>query len=164
MAEKRRMDDLVIEGARLIFRNFSGKADQYNREGDRNFNVVIDNEEFAQRLIKEGWNIKVRLPKEDGEEVMYRLPVKVNFSSDYPPTIWKVNAGNNLVMITEDIVGRLDRANIRNVDLIISPYFWEVNGKSGVKAYLKTMYITLEENVLEEKYAHRDDSDEIPFN
>lgn len=156
MADK----DLVIEGAKLIFRNFSGKADQYNREGDRNFNVIIDDGMLAQRLAEEGWNIKIRPPREEGDEPLYRMPVKVNFNSDFPPKIWLVTRKAN-TLLNEETVGNLDYAEIRNVDLIITPYFWEVNGKSGVKAYLKTMYVTLEEDVFAEKYARRDD--EVPF-
>lgn len=156
MADK----DLVIEGAKLIFRNFSGKADQYNREGDRNFNVIIDDGMLAQRLAEEGWNIKIRPPREEGDEPLYRMPVKVNFNSDFPPKIWLVTRKAN-TLLNEETVGNLDYAEIRNVDLIITPYFWEVNGKSGVKAYLKTMYVTLEEDVFAEKYARKDD--EVPF-
>lgn len=158
MAEK----DLVIEGAKLIFRNFSGKGDQYNREGDRNFNVIIDDENIAKRLAEEGWNIKVRPPREEGDDTLYRMPVKVNFDSDYPPKIWLVTKrATNL--LNEDTVGDLDFAEIRNADLIISPYHWEVNGASGIKAYLKTMYVTIEEDVFADKYC-RDDSGSLPFN
>lgn len=158
MAEK----DLVIEGAKLIFRNFSGKGDQYNREGDRNFNVIIDDENIAKRLAEEGWNIKVRPPREEGDDTLYRMPVKVNFDSDYPPKIWLVTKrATNL--LNEDTVGDLDFAEIRNADLIISPYHWEVNGTSGIKAYLKTMYVTIEEDVFADKYC-RDDSGSLPFN
>lgn len=166
MATKKRMDDLVIEGARLIFRNFTGKGDQFNREGDRNFNVVIEDELVAQKLSEDGWNIKIRPPREEGDEALYRLPVKVNYNSDFPPKIWLVTrSANNL--LDEETVGNLDYAEIKNVDLIITPYFWEVNGKSGVKAYLKTMYVTLEEDVFAEKYARNtieaELEGEIPF-
>lgn len=155
MADK----DLIIEGAKIIFRNFSGKPDQYNREGDRNFNVIID-EDLAKRLADEGWNIKVRPPREEGDDTLYRLPVKVNYNSEMPPKIWMVTRNAN-TLLNEDTVGNLDYAEISNVDMIITPYFWEVNGKSGVKAYLKTMYVTLEEDIFAEKYARNDE--DVPF-
>ena len=54
--------------------------------------------------------------------------------------------------MNENTVGELDNIDIANADLIISPYHWEVNGKRGVKAYLKTAYITMDEDEFAYKY------------
>ena len=68
---------LQIDGARIIFRNFSGAATQYNREGERNFSLVIEDENVANALIEEGWNVKIKAPREEGDIPFMHLPIKV---------------------------------------------------------------------------------------
>ena len=62
---------VVMEGVRIIFRNFAGKEGQYNREGDRNFAVLLD-EQTADPMGQDGWNVKMLRPRsdEEGEEVV----------------------------------------------------------------------------------------------
>lgn len=148
---KKRIDNLIIENAKIIFRNFSGKESVYNRAGNRNFCVIIDNPEDGQRLAADGWNIKTLSPRdgEEEEETNY-LQVAVNFDN-FPPKVVMVTDKTSVDLNAES-VGSLDYADIKNVDLIIRPYNWEVNGKTGVKAYLQTMYVTIREDPFAGKY------------
>jgi hypothetical protein len=59
----------------------------------------------------------------------------------------------------EDEVEILDWADIQMTDLIVRPYEWAVNGKTGIKAYLQSIFVTIQEDELELKYA---DIDDIP--
>lgn len=157
-------ENLIMEDVRIFFKNFSGKEDMYNRAGNRNFCVAIDDLDEAERLASMGWNIKRTRPNEDGESQPY-IQVAVNYKN-IEPNIYMIT-GKNKVRLSESTVGNLDSADIKTVDLIISPYNWEVNGKSGVKAYCKTMYVTIDEDVFAGKYSF-DDSfaqamDDIPF-
>ena len=130
-------NDLIIRNARIIFKNFAGIEKQNNREGNRNFCVVIDDPAVAQKLKEDGWNIKT-LGDEEDDDVTYFVQVTVRFDK-YPPNMYLVNRyGKN--KIGEDEVASIDQADLRNIKLDINPSYWEVNGKSGIKAYLRTMY------------------------
>lgn len=156
------IDNIAIEDAQIIFRNFAGAESQYNRAGNRNFNVIIDDPDMAQKLIEDGWNIKQLKPRDDEEMPKYRLEVSVAFGN-FPPNIFMVTK-HNKTKLDEESVAALDYAELKTVDLVIRPYQWDVNGKQGIKAYLKTGYFVVEEDEFAEKYAEEEFPVEIPFN
>lgn len=140
----------MVEDARIIFRNFSGKEGMYNREGDRNFAVVL-NPDMAEQMARDGWNVKVLAPREEGEEETPYIQVSVNFKNRPPRVVMLTSSGRT--NLSDDTVEILDWAEFGTVDLIARGYEWTVNEKSGVKAYLQSFFVTIREDELERKYA-----------
>ena len=140
---------LLMEDARVIFRNFAGKEGKYNREGDRNFCVLLD-ADLAEVLERDGWNVKALRAREEGDPDQPYLQVSVSYKGRPPAIVMITSRGRT--NIPEDQVEVLDWVDIRQVDLLINPYHWNVNGKGGVKAYLRSLYITINEDALELKY------------
>lgn len=145
---------LQIDEARIIFRNFSGRGSKYNREGDRNFAVVIPDQEIADALTNEGWNVRIKPPREEGDSPFMYLPVKVKFN-DRGPHIY-LKTGGTVNKLDEETINILDDVDILNVDLDIRPYDWEVNDKTGRTAYLQSISVTQEVDRFYERYAEEE--------
>ena len=142
-----------IDDARIIYRNFSGAPSKFNREGDRNFAVIIPDEEMADALAKEGWNVKIKPAREEGDAPFMFLPVKVKFNDRGP--IVRLISGNNKRILKEDTISILDNVDILSVDMDIRPYDWDVNGKTGRTAYLQSICVAQEVD----RFADRFDDD-----
>jgi hypothetical protein len=140
----------MVEDAPIIFRNFSGKEGQYNREGDRNFAVILT-DDVAAAMLADGWNVRYLEAREEGEEDTPYISIAVNFKNR-PPRVVLLTATTR-TQLDEDAVEVLDWADIRTADLIARGYDWDVNGKTGTKAYLQSLFVTIEEDALERKYA-----------
>ena len=159
---------LQIDDARIIYRNFSGVGSKFNREGDRNFAVVIPTEELADRLIELGWNVKIKPPRDDEEEPFMYLPVKVKFNERGPAAY--LRSGENMIKLDEESVSCLDDVDILSVDLDIRPFDWDVNGKQGRSAYLQSICVTQQIDRFAARYGKVNgnandycDDEDVPF-
>ena len=141
---------LQIDDARIIFRNFSGAPSKFNREGDRNFAVIIPEQEIADALIAEGWNVKIKPPREDGDTPFMYLPVKIKFN-DRGPRVY-LKSGSNIIRLDEESISCLDNVDTISVDLDIRPYDWNVNGMEGRTAYLQSIQVTQEVDRFYDQY------------
>lgn len=148
---------LMIDDARIVYRNFSGTGSRYNREGDRNFAVVIPDKEIADALIENGWNVKIKPPREEGDAPFMYMPVKVKFN-DRGPNVYLVT-GKRMNKLDEESVSCLDDVDIQSVDMDIRPYDWDVNGRSGRSAYLQSIKVTQRID----RFAAENEEEEEPF-
>lgn len=152
---------ILIEDARIVFRNFAGLEGQYNRAGDRNFAVILDNPQLVADMERDGWNVKYLKPREDDDGPTAYVSVSVSYKGR-PPTIVMITdrfdresgeVKQQRVTLPEELVEMVDFADIAKADLILNPYAWNVSGKSGIKAYLKSLFVTIRQDELERKYA-----------
>lgn len=144
----------------LLFRNFAGNPDKYHPNGQMpNFWVVLDPDK-ARELADMNFNIRER-ENRDGD-LEYRLQVFARFDN-FPPTVIKI-CGKVQTRLDEDTIADLDRDELERVDLAISPYHYEMNGRSGVKAYLNKGYFNIVEDKFDKMYNYMDDEPEdLPF-
>ena len=141
---------IQIDDASIICRNFAGEASKFNRAGDRNFAVVISEQWIADALVQEGWNVKIKPPREEGDGVFMYLPVKVKFNDRGPKVYLKT--GDRMNLLDEESVSMLDHIDIISVDMDIRPYDWDVNGQTGRTAYLQSMCVTQDIDRFAERY------------
>ena len=148
---------LQIEDARIIYRNFAGIGSKYNREGDRNFAVIIPSKEIADELIADGWAVKIKPPRDEDDSPFMYLPVKVKFNNRGPAAY--VKSGNSVQRLNQDTIGMLDEIDIQSVDMDLRAYDWEVNGKTGRSAYLQAINVI--QNI--DRFGAQYQAQELPF-
>lgn len=170
--------DLTFEGAKIVFRNFAGVGNQFNREGARNFSIVIPSVDAALALYDAGWNVGVKAQKQEDkdairatndlkeriqilsdrgvlDDALFHLKTTVNFNSKRPAEIFLITeVGKKPVKLDENTVAQLDLADIVSCDIIVSPYAWTSPRGSGITAYLKTMYVLIQQDPFAAKYAY----------
>lgn len=153
MALPGKRETVTFRDAALIYKNFAGEKKQYNAEGDRNFSIMM-NEVDAEEMLSKGWNVKAMRRREEEDDNLYHLKVKVNFANR-PPRCWLVtNSGKQRTMLGEGLIGMFDHLESVRVDLEIVAFDWEMNGNTGRTAYLQSLFFHMYESELELEYAH----------
>ena len=156
---------LQIDDARITYRNFAGRGDKFTREGDRSFSLIIPNEEICEALIDDknkygvGWNVKIKPPREEGDDPFMHMKVKVKFN-DRGPNVY-LQSGRNKVRLDENSVGCLDEIYIDHVDLDIRPYDDIIQGNPFRAAYLQSILVV--QDLSRDRFARDYDDDELPM-
>lgn len=140
---------IEFSNVQIINRNFRGEQTDYNRSGARKFSIILLPEE-AEELLMLGYNAKIRPSRNNPDEKYAFIDVSVNFQN-IPPKIYRV-VGDRMTLLTESTVGILDSSDITNVDLVVNCRSWSINGANGIKLYVSSMYVTVEEDVFAQKY------------
>lgn len=162
-----------IEGAELTYCNFAGQASKYNAEGKRNFNIVIRDSEIAQSLLAEGFNVRIRPPRDPDDSPVYLLKVNATFSQNRrrDPQVDMVVGDSHTRLIGYpldemgnhgDDVARLDEENIQYANMTIRGWEYEEGKKS---AYLVEMHAHIRLSRWARKYAEEEGPSEetLPF-
>lgn len=148
-------EEIVLENIEIKFRNFEGREQPFNPKGKRNFAIVVKDQEMAD--IFASYNLPTKTTEvkidDDGDERGGEtiLKVKVNLDNERPPALWLITERGR-TRLDEETAPMLDFCDIVNVDVVITPYNWNYNGSTGRNAYLKSIYVTINEDPLERKY------------
>lgn len=155
------MNDVTLRNVRIIFRNFAGAPTRFNAAGGKRTFSILLNETEAKELSSMGFNVKALKQRDPDDDPAFHLPVEVSYRVKPPRIVFISNQGRKRTVIDEDTVSLIDYTEIEKIDLTINPYRWEMENAHGVKAYLKTMYVTIREDELDIEYA-QDFGPEVP--
>ena len=154
------MNNLIIEDAKVIFPNFSGREGRYNREGNRCFSVMVPDVNLAMQLKDDGWNIKERIINGEPTGEYYINGVNINYDYYIKPIITYISNGNELELTKEfmdtnigsDIAAQLDGRGAERYDISIRPKPWDrSDGTVGIKGYVDEMRIIAKKSLFSER-------------
>lgn len=187
--EKRKMTKLLLltdrqvqfEDVQFAFRpNFEGRKEKYNREGDRYFNIEIQDPEDARELSDAGFNIKFQsgedqfervnarrsengyepLDRDQFEDFWYmKVPVYTQFTApviqirdvtDIPDLDEEVD---NKMFLPVELFGDIDTMETDNIDVVLTYRQAHEDGRY-LRPQLKTMYVDVISSPLERKHRY----------
>lgn len=150
MAHKR----TEIDNVPVKYRNFAGVKTDKNREGDSNFEIVID-EEIAKNMMADldehgiGWYIKT---SEYPDKTEYRIKLRLGQLGD--PLVYVIGEDGKAIKMNRGQWKRIDKMTISFVDVIFhqSNKTFEYQGREYYSAYVDELYVNIVESNLQKKY------------
>lgn len=152
------LKDLAPDEIKWAFSHIDGREDTFNEKGQRDI-IVIVSREAADELATLGWTIKAyeRQNADEGDEPEYTFRVRISYKFE-APRIYLIKGRKKIFVDNPDMLNSVRRDNTRKISLIATPSRWTQPGRSGVSAYIKEMYIEVEESRLEAMYADYEDA------
>lgn len=149
---------LVAKNVKLYSHDFSGDRSKFKTRS-----ICLDiPEEVKDRLLEDGWDLRISEPKDDRYEPKCFLPITIRFN-EYGPEIMKTGP-NTPVKYDQDTVGVLDRTSMTDIELVINPFHNPNNPDARPKAYLSEMRFKLNMSPLDYEFNDDEDEDDLPFN
>lgn len=158
-----------ISSPEIFMINFAGRKSDANPQGHRQFAMKIPSQELADKMAEEGWSVWYTKESEKYGEPNPCITVEMRWHYEddlkhLSPKIYRCTRKNpEGVLLTEDIVGDLEDDDIEDIVLWINPRRWTVNGKSGIKAYVHSMWLKVEDSNPSAKFWGSDEDRELPF-
>lgn len=161
-----------LKGYEITFKNFAGResANGYNRAGNRNFCVVLD-DDTAQKMLADGWNVRIKQFDDGSHRNTLQVAVRYDIDRFRPRVVMVTPKSNGKFVkriLDEDTVSELDSANVTSASMILNPSPWHnAMGNGGIKAYLTTGYFVIEKDPFEDDFPSDDedenDYEDVPF-
>lgn len=160
-------DEFIFTNVSLLrkpFRNFEGRPSKIRPNGGiREFCMIIDNPEYAQKLAEFGFNVKT-LTNRDGiqDEELHYLAVRVAYYDRYGepvryPPKFKIFTANNECYYEEQNIKELDSAELADVKLKFTAHYNKVGDKEYQTPYLNSFQATMVDDFM------FDEDDDMPF-
>lgn len=118
--------DFRVSNALVFYRNFEGRPTNINPEGGKSTFCLALPDDVADMLADRGWNVKIRMPRNEGDIPVKYTECVVNMGSVTPPRVEFITNFNGIEtttpLTTQSSLKRLDEARLARIDLYIWPY------------------------------------------
>ena len=167
--EKRGKEILRVESPEIFMINFAGRKTDSNPNGHRQFSLKLPSIEYAEQMKEEGWSVWYTKESERYGDATPCITVEMRWQSNpelkwLNPKIYKCTRKNpNGTLIPEELIDELENDEIEDIVLDIRLRYWTINGKSGIKAYVDSMWLKIEDDDPSGKFWGYDEVEELPY-